>query len=106
MDKVSKTPRVDREEYTVTKSDIGFKVTNSALARILEEETNAAWIEEELADGDKICFALGVERTEGGRLPIQKILHAIRERQHGITKDCWCLPTQDTQEPTVWIHKK
>lgn len=102
----SETPRVDREEYTVTKADIGFKVVNPALARILEKETKAKWIDEELADGDRICAALGVERTEGGRLPTQKILNAIRERHHGLTKDCWCRPMQDEQEPTVWIHNK
>ena len=61
------------------------------------------WITEELADGDKICAALGLERTEGGRLPVPKILSAILERQHGITKDCWCRPTQ---VPNLWIHNK
>ena len=32
------TPRIDREEYTVSKNDIGFKVVNSAVGRILERE--------------------------------------------------------------------
>lgn len=64
------------------------------------------WTTKELADGDKICAALGLERTKGGRLPVPKILRAIRERQHGITKYCWCRPTQDTQMPNLWIHNK
>ena len=33
-----------------------------------------AWIEEELKDGDRICEAAGVQRTEGGRLPVAKII--------------------------------
>jgi len=41
------------------------------------------WITEELADGDKICAALGLERTEGGRLPVPKILSAIKEKNNG-----------------------
>ena len=100
----AQTPRVDREEYTVTASDIGYKVTNSALARILERELSAAM--EDVHDADRICESLGVERTEGGRLPVRKILNAIRDRQHGITKDCWCNPVQDTDVPTLWIHNK
>ena len=36
------------------------------------------WIEEELADGDRICAAAGVQRTEGGRLPVAKIVNALR----------------------------
>ena len=100
----AQTPRVDREEYTVTAADIGFKVTNSALARILERELNAAM--EDVSDADRICAALGVERTEGGRIPVRKIFNAIRDRQHGITKDCWCNPVQDNKEPSLWIHKK
>lgn len=35
--------------------------------------------EQECADGDKICDALGLKRTEGGRLPMYKILYAIAE---------------------------
>lgn len=35
------------------------------------------WIEEELLDGDRICYALNLERTEGGSLPINKILSRI-----------------------------
>lgn len=34
----SATPRVDREEYTVTERDIGFKVVNPGLARELERK--------------------------------------------------------------------
>ena len=39
------------------------------------------WAEEELKDGDRICEAAGVQRTEGGRLPVQKIINAIQRRQ-------------------------
>jgi hypothetical protein len=48
------------------------------------------WVSEELADGDRICKALGLERTEGGRLPMNKILANLRP--HTLTKDCWCNP--------------
>jgi hypothetical protein len=37
------------------------------------------WIEEELADGDKILDVLGLERTEGGRLPMYKLLARLKE---------------------------
>lgn len=41
-------------------------------------ERQPAWIEEELKDGDRICEAAGVKRTEGGRLPVAKIINALR----------------------------
>ena len=34
----SDTPRTDREEYTITERDIGFKAVSPSLARILERE--------------------------------------------------------------------
>lgn len=36
------------------------------------------WVEEELKDGDRLCAAAGVQRTEGGRLPVAKIVNALR----------------------------
>lgn len=36
------------------------------------------WLEEELKDGDRLCQAAGVQRTEGGRLPVAKIINALR----------------------------
>jgi hypothetical protein len=36
------------------------------------------WAEEELKDGDRICEAAGVQRTEGGRLPVQKIINKLK----------------------------
>ena len=42
---------------------------------------DAQWVKEELADGDKICNALGLERTEGGRLPMYKILSRLKNVQ-------------------------
>lgn len=41
-------------------------------------EKSANWLEEELKDGDRICEAAGVQRTEGGRLPVGKIIAALR----------------------------
>lgn len=46
----------------------------------LQSASGAQWIEEELKDGDRICEAAGVQRTEGGRLPVAKIINAIRGR--------------------------
>lgn len=37
-----------------------------------------SWVEEELKDGDRICEAAGVQRTEGGRLQVAKIINALR----------------------------
>lgn len=28
------------------------------------------------------------------------------QAEHIASKDCWCEPEQDTQEPTVWIHRE
>lgn len=28
------------------------------------------------------------------------------DRPHTTSKDCWCEPYQDSQEPTVWIHRR
>jgi len=39
---VSKTPRTDREVYTVKPCDIGFKAVNPALTRELERKYIAA----------------------------------------------------------------
>ena len=39
----------------------------------------AKLFEEEIADGDLICAALGVERTEGGRLPHSKMIALIKD---------------------------
>ena len=39
------------------------------------------YVIEEFADGDKICEALGLERTEGGRLPMYKILASLRSKE-------------------------
>lgn len=25
-------------------------------------------------------------------------------REHNSSRDCWCKPMQDADEPTVWIH--
>ena len=25
-------------------------------------------------------------------------------REHSATPDCWCKPTQDEEEPSVWVH--
>jgi len=25
-------------------------------------------------------------------------------REHTTSKDCWCRPTQDEDEPSVWVH--
>ena len=36
------------------------------------------WVKEELKDGDRICEAAGVQRTEGGRLPVQKIVNKLK----------------------------
>ena len=41
----------------------------------------ATWIEQELKDGDRICEAAGVQRTECGWLPVQKIINAIKGRR-------------------------
>jgi hypothetical protein len=36
-----------------------------------------AWVKEELKDGDRLCEAAGVQRTEGGRLPVAKIINQM-----------------------------
>jgi len=101
---------VDRQQEMLDRNTEQIAVLCNLLSEAEHHKVVAVaktdWITEELVDGDKICAALGLERTEGGRFPVPKILSAIRERQHGITKDCWCRPTQDTQVPNLWIHKK
>lgn len=47
---------------------------------VTPSSTRESWIEEELKDGDRICEAAGVQRTEGGRLPVHKIINAIQGR--------------------------
>lgn len=44
-----------------------------------------AWIEEELKDGDRICEAAGVQRTEGGRLPVAKIINRLKSVSPAVT---------------------
>ena len=81
---MSKTPRTDREEYVTTKNDIGFKVVNPALCRIMEEQGNqvvdfgkkvAVWFtgdpyEDGVKDfatalaAIKVAHELGVERND------------------------------------------
>lgn len=41
------------------------------------------WAEEELADGDRILSELGLERTEGGRMPVAKVIAMLRAAQEG-----------------------
>lgn len=28
----------------------------------------------------------------------------LPKREHIASPDCWCRPTQDTKEPSLWIH--
>ena len=67
-------------------------------------------LEEECKDGDRICKALGVERTAGGRMNIRGLLNAIKRRQHGKGEGCWCIPTEvgngifeHRQAITYWV---
>lgn len=57
MTETSKTPRTDREVYTVSAADIGFVVVNPALCRELEESLSEAVSRAELAEGmaDDAC---------------------------------------------------
>lgn len=69
------TPRVDREEYTVTKADIGFKVVNPALARILEREladAKAAQREAENLHSREIA-RIAMENSDALGLPRQML---------------------------------
>ena len=70
-------------------------------------------LEEECKDGDRICKALGVERTAGGRMNIRGLLNAIKRRQHGKGEGCWCIPTEvgngifeHRQAITYWVIEK
>ena len=60
---MSRTPRTDREEYTVTAREVGFKAVNSALCRILEEQVTqvieygkkvAVWITGDPSDAAEV----------------------------------------------------
>jgi hypothetical protein len=48
-------------------------------------EPMAQWVKEELKDGDRICEAAGVRRTEGGRLPVAKIVNKLRSTDQSAT---------------------
>lgn len=47
------------------------------LRTFAQSEKEPSWIAEELKDGDRICEAAGVQRTEGGRLPVAKIINLL-----------------------------
>lgn len=49
------------------------------------------WVHEELKDGDLICEAAGVQRTEGGRLPVQKIINNLASVPSAIA---WSTPAE------------
>lgn len=57
------------------------------------------WIEEELKDGDRICEAAGVERTEGGRLPVAKIINKLRSASPPTTVDTKSVVSSEQAEP-------
>lgn len=50
---------------------------NAALAEQLAAARKD--FERECADGDRLCAALGIERTDGGSLQIQKMLNKIKD---------------------------
>ena len=65
-----------------TQPDIAVKVAAKNRGRMVPiyfapSHEQPRWIEEELKDGDRICEAAGVQRTEGGRLPVAKIINAM-----------------------------
>ncbi len=63
--------------------------------------TTEHMLEEECKDGDRICKALGVERTEGGRLNIRAMLNAIavldppKTYPKGTIQFCWLIEQQE-----------
>jgi len=75
-----------------------------ALVRAQPSARVPTWAEEELKDGDRICEAAGVRRTEGGRLPVAKIINKLRGRcECGIAAQgqccCGSAPTDGTAKP-------
>jgi hypothetical protein len=66
---------------------IPSSATSETEATILPgpHEPMAQWVKEELKDGDRICEAAGVQRTEGGRLPVAKIVNKLRSTDQSAT---------------------
>ena len=53
-------------------------VYDPARGMVKPGDRQPAWIEEEMKDGDRICEAAGVQRTDGGRLPVAKIINKLK----------------------------
>ena len=48
-----------------------------------------------------------MEAPERARVRCAMRIHVIPEddlRGHETTPECWCKPTQDDDEPNVWVH--
>lgn len=62
------------------------------------------WAQEELNDGDRICKAFGIERTEGGRLQVGKMILEL-DRLKTYAKDCGDLYKTECSITQSWINK-
>lgn len=64
------------EDARVASEELGYRLTERDEARV-ETQALRASFERECADGDKLCEALSVERTEGGSLNVPRMLSRL-----------------------------
>ncbi|TAK84343.1 MAG: hypothetical protein EPO20_14740 [Betaproteobacteria bacterium] len=65
------------EKFEIAMNGSPLERAMTAIFPSSENKETPAWIEEEMRDGDRICEAAGVQRTEGGRLPVAKIINQL-----------------------------
>lgn len=71
---------------------------SGALPFALPPSAAPRWIEEELKDGDRLCAEANVQRTEGGRLQVARIVNVLREQGKQQS-----LPPRLGKPPPQWV---